>query len=1835
MNTKQLIIVLLLLLLPMSIFSRDKDGWTDDHTPDFDYPQTVSKIAVADLDKALGKGDGNAAVGALVRYGLAESMVSPENIKPIMGKIDSTIAKLPGQEHKTLARLVRALVLKSYQQAFAMPSRQQADEAQPASDYSEWDNAQFDKEIVSTLDAVLAAKGLEKHSITAFGGVITAPDKMGKRLMPTLHDFVCAMVTEISPSSGQKDKARELWAAAHQNDPDAMAYCYAKMADTFSSEKVELFEQVKDQEAAGLVLSELSASDDYYAMFAQWLAKFPKAPYAGDVRGKLNDIEAKSAQALVKRYYTSADSIDVTLTLANVSHATLKLMRVSDSFIANNNSSTKIPADQLTLIARQEIDLQNKVPFKEITHVKFAPQGYGKYAVVVDFDKARQDNVTTGDLATVTDLAAMVVNTLDKPSRMLVVDRRTGEPVQGAQVVSNKKGVQPLTTGANGIAVLPLNSNYSTRYTPKKGDDIYSDSLNGDEIDHARGATTAQMFTDLAIYRPGETVQWSAIVYYTDAQMRHPQPSVKATATLRDANGRQVGEQVALTTDEWGRLQGKFDLPKDRMNGSWSIRLNGDGHFYATKRFEVSEYKTPTFVVEWDQDTPASFTAGQDVVMRGKVSTYTGLPMAGVDVKLELSQHEWSWWWRMANNKEGEWLADLEAVTDAQGQFQVTIPTATFKKEGGSSYWSLWRSYSLTATATNDAGESQQASHSFIIGTKREIKWTQEGFDRVRGKAVRLPLSLNSTAEGEQDLPIAVTIGNAGNERLLQCTVKASQLVADLSALPSGQYTITATLEADSTVTAHTTIVLYSPTDKVCPVDGAAMWIPKEGTTTDASNVGHVTIGTTKPKSHIYYVATGADDVVAEGWLHLAPGMHDLKIALPGDKHQDVSVMLVTVSDGELTSNTVTLTNNVKAPALKVQIESFRNLLMPGEQETWTFGFTDELGRPVKGAMMLELYDKALQSLASNTWSFAPQVVRQQVSTFGYTFTYIGLVRHNARWHATNPDRTTSELPELQLWEQEFFGGRFGRIYGFRNEMALGAGVPAPMMMAKSNRIVEESAIDLADEVVATEMNIVPAAAADQPVDLSQVALRESPVKTALWQPMLVSDDKGQLKVTFDAPNHLSTWIMQAIGYTQGMQAGSAHSELVTQKPIMAQSSLPRFVRGGDRATLNAQVQNATQQPQRYQAVIEVFDPRTDAVLESRQFSGELQPQGSATIGMECLVPDSVPFLGFRVKAGNSQCTDGEQRMLPVLTTISPVIETVPFYLEAGSPGASVTLPEQATGSRVTVEYCNNPAWYAVLALPSIHNDNYKVATSLSHSLFALEVAQGLAKDMPQIGRAIREWKQLDQDSTLVSMLEKNQDLKIGTLLASPFVNDAERQSLRMASLDNLIDEAKAAAERQRIILGLKNLQNSDGGFVWYRYPGAESSLYTTMTVLENIGELNRMGYLDPNGEVMAMAQRALQWVDKEQLRVLKEMEKKDYGDFSDYAYLATLFPGRQLPSANKKLVKKAVDAIAKQWKGSSMGAKAYAALTLERHGKHKTAAQVTESLRQFALTKPQLGTYWDNLDQNLWGRWDKVAVTTVILRALHEVDNREAEINSVRKWVLLMKQTNDWGSSSLAADAVHALLTTGTQWLQPSGNATVSLNGTPIVMDRRETQLGYGRSTIQAKAGDVVAIERTDASPAWGAIYCQWQQPMATVQAHSIEQVSITKQVLVYGEQGKLHQAATLHTGDKVRVQVTVKNDRDLDYVTITDERAACLEPVDATSGYRAADGTYFYLETKDSQSNVFWHRLGKGTHVISYDAWVTAPGTYTAGIATVQCQYAPQITAHTAGAVITVESK
>lgn len=1828
-------------LFPISLFGAQKHNEVD-----FNFPADVSKTALADLNKALKSGDGCMVVDAIVRHSIAQSDISPDNFPAIVSRIDSTLQLERRAQYRSLLYYFEATLFEAYSNRYV--ARRHLDTVNDAispGDYTEWDDTMFQNKINE-----LVAKALEQpeqlrnHPIGEFKGLIRCDDR-GTMFVPTLYQFMCMKCCELLEDSETIDHIIADWKQSVEGN--VPAYIFASLRNGDQAD--ELYERFKDNEHCGLALSDMYSDSDLYHDLKAYAAKFPNSIYTPTILNRITELEQREASASYPQALHSGDSFQVDVSSRNVNRVKLTVYRVPDKWM-HDKSYNNVGIDQLTPVREQVVDIQGTIPFRASRiKTRFDPLPYGLYVITpsysVNGETIENATIHSHQFLRVSDMAMFSVSEPDSTDRIFAVDHKTGAPLLGVKISGRKLSG---TTDPNGCISVPDNVQSDQVYADKNKD-RYGDSFYYSRFSrNSWSRLNATLYTDLGIYRPGETVKLASILYFLDYKTRTVMPNELMRLTLFDTN-RQPVDTATCTTDEFGRIECSFNLPTDRMNGQWQIVAETGINFRkvaATKYINVSEYKTPTFEVTFPE-AKYSFVNKQPVKLEGKAETYSGMPVANAEVKLTLCQSSWSWWWRgYDRSSEGTVLSDTTVTTDAEGKFAIEFPDSLFTECITKRRWARYN-YTLQAQVTDGAGETQEATHSFIIGTRRGIALRSDDMTHVNDKPVTLPLTYNTTDENQTAVACTWELSTVAKRTVVATgNLMSDRPTIDLTKVPSGRYNLKIHIlgaeDDEDDVNAEMELTLYRKSDKRAPVDDCTLWMHPAANTVDKHNKGHILVGTSAPEAHIYYTAADRNGVVSEGWLHYSPGLHDLVLDVPTDRDNYLSVELVSYHNGEYTQKSTRLVAPAATREVHLRATSFRDRLVPGHTEHWTLQFTDKDGAPHRGALLLAMTDKAINTLSPNTWSFTPP--RQNPTWSRMSMTHLAGSSHlYSSWMGRRIDEIAWQLPELYTYDQEPFSMPGRGIVMYKTSML---GVAANSVAAAEEDALYESAIEdrnvtrslWAEVVVEDEVKSedLPADGADAGSlkRLDDIKLREADVKTALWMPMLTTDRDGNVAIEFEAPEFNTTWIMQAIGYDTDLLSDRLEREVITQKPIMVKSSLPRFVRQGDHVTLSANLQNATDNATTVDAVIELFDPRSGDIFASRSYRHDLTAHGSQAVSIEWDVPADAPFVGFRVKAANEQFGDGEQVLVPVLQAIQPVIEAKPFYIEAGTSSFTQQIPQSARDARVTLEYCDNPVWYCVTALPTIHDESCVTASSLAHSLFAIEVAQGVAQSQPQVREAINYWKNNEQDSTLVSMLAKNQDLKIGTLLASPWLREADRQTLRMSRLHELMDTQLMETERKRIIAMLGELQMSDGGFTWLHYPGCRSSYYTTNEVLQLMGEIQHLGYMKDNSTLNDMMKRALNYYDNETLRIYKERNnKKDYSGFSHFVYVRTLFPEVPMSGEVKSLFNNILKQMSKNWsKGLSLGEKAYYALSLNRNGYEKTARDITESIRQFSITKPELGTYWDNLQVG-WRYFDKVAVTSTILQALNECDRRQDEIDRVRKWILLMKQTNDWGNSSLAADAVYSLLTTGSKWLERNAPARITIDGEPMVIDKMDEYLGYFRKDITVQPGSVINIERNGNSPAWGAVYSQFQAPMTDIEQVSIDELSISKEYMIVGTDGKLTPATQLHVGDRVRVRTVIKCNRDLDFVTVIDERASCFEPVDKLSGYRHADQTWYYHETKDAQTRLFFCDLQKGTHIISYDAYVTMAGTFSAGIASAQCQYAPQIAAHSAGMSLHVE--
>ncbi len=648
---------------------------------------------------------------------------------------------------------------------------------------------------------------------------------------------------------------------------------------------------------------------------------------------------------------------------------------------------------------------------------------------------------------------------------------------------------------------------------------------------------------------------------------------------------------------------------------------------------------------------------------------------------------------------------------------------------------------------------------------------------------------------------------------------------------------------------------------------------------------------------------------------------------------------------------------------------------------------------------------------------------------------------------------------------------------------------------------------------------------------------------------------------------------------------------------------------------------NATDSAVTADVAIEIFDPMSGRVISSSSCAVELAAGSTSEVGCTLDAPADLTMIGFRVKASTPFFADGEQAILPVLEAATPVIDSAPFYMGPDTREAVVTLPAatDAIDAVTTLEFCENPVWYVVTALPGISPSDPATAPQAADLLFSSAMARGLIGRYPAIAEALADWSSRGSSAQeLTSMLERNPDLKGLLLQATPWVMDARSDTERMQRLALLFDSRRVDAAIGSAIELLGKLNRSDGGWAWIAGSG-KSSEWATTTVASRLALLDQYGFTPSDKRLARMTAGAIAYLDS---LAARRYATDPSSPQIAFAALRSLFPGVKASATTERILADATSAVVKGWKEWPLASRPEAAMLLWRRDYRSVAAGIMDSMREFMVSDPDKGSWFPSIENRATGY---ISFTADALRAFALIDPGCSEIDGLRHWLVVQKQATDWGSSAYATEVVAAILASSQEWIGNVKGSAIEADGHRIDLPAIDRRTGYFRVPLGATPSRELSVSVTkgSATPAWGALMRRSLQPLTSVEASGSDDLRIEKSIIG---------PDTLRAGDKVTVRLVIHVGRNLNYVAITDDRAACFEPVDQLPSTSMSEGVIFYIEPRDTRTSLFATTMPKGTYVVSYDLYVNNAGSFASGIATAASQYAPEITARSAGSVITV---
>ena len=1535
-----------------------------------------------------------------------------------------------------------------------------------------------------------------------------------------------------------------------------------------------------------------------------------------------------------------------------------------------NLQNLNIRLSRLNITADNEYDAQNEATYKMLLkkttklHQKdFSRNYYGRpdYETVKDsieiggnlplgayLMEVTSDNTGIApqrELFYVSNLAVMIQQLPDDRHRYVVVNATDGQPVPGAKIVLYDRNYDDktgrfkrviharMTTDDQGEAYFKnvdgkvLIYTSADKFAPAK--DIYLSRARyyekkDDEVKY-------QLFTDRAIYRPGQKVHATAVSYIVkkglDASV--PGKSKELKFILRDANWKQMAEQKA-TTDEYGTASVDFELPKEGQTGQYSISVNGT----ATEYVRVEEYKRPTFEITFPK-VNEKYTWGDTVVVKASAKTYAGVPVQGAKVEYQVTRRNQLWWWGAGS--AGQLVKTDSCVTREDGTFDVEIPleaSLSGKDEADmSDFMRIARffNFEVSAIVTDISGESHEGVMSLPLGTKSTIL-TVNLPKRIEADSLKTVTFAYRNASG---MPIASNLKyriDGGEWKVAEANAPvaikeyAASSASSAHVWKSGVHQLEAICGTD---TLQQKFTLFSIKD-THPMEPTTEWYYQTAKTFphDGKPV-YVQVGSSENGAHIVYSIIAGNKLLEKGAWELGDSIVTLPFTYREEYASGVVINYSFVKNGECYARKISIARPLPEKKLNITWKTFRDRLTPGQKEKWTLHVTTPDGKPAKAQLMSVLYDKSLDQLAEHTWEMSLGFSQWLPDCYWKS----NLKYYKMGLAGTYPTKYYDEK-ELDV---DKFDGKYFSFYAYMQAMQLsklersyGGTVEAvrmekhsmvkdelvrdeaKVMRSRGNRMARVGAAAPSANKVFDAVEEMPQFAGGSGSDagqyLDKVQVRENLNETAFFYPALESDNQGNVAINFTLPESVTTWKFMGLAHDKEMRNGCLVDEAVAQKTVMVQPNMPRFLREGDKSTIVVKLFNTSDKKVNGNARMQILDAETQKVVWQKTQGYRIDAEGSATVSFDVQGLKEGVYINKVVAAGNGY-SDGEQHYLPVLGNRELVVNTLPITLhQQGEQSFDLSRlflnkeGKQAKGAenaKVTVEYTNNASWLMVKALPSISNPDEEDAISLMSAIYANTITTHIQKHLS---------------------LEKQPEQNL-----SQENHSQQNLSQETIRLQNQVEK-------------LKKLQNADGSFSWWK--GMKGSRYMTTSVAEMMVRLNAVaGVQKSTAKMLTSAINYLSCQTAQEVREMKKQEEKKHKESPSeqalhYLYILSM-DGRKMKQNQEADKTYLLEKMSKMTGDFTIYGKARAAVVLAKNSQQNAdyrekAGEYLQSVNEYAVYREELGRYYDTRKALYSWRNYKIPTQVSVIEAMQMLKPNDKQIiEELQRWLLMSKRTQSWDTPVNTVDAVYAFMKGNeSNWNRKAENAVLKLDGKLLPMPQDSTTLGYVKTEKAGKASTLSINKKSDYT-SWGAVYAEFKQPLSEI-ASAESGIKVRRVIVPAESQGR--GKAQAKVGEKVKVTVIITADRDYDFVKIVDKRAACLEPVNQLSGYQW--GMECYVSPKDNTTNFYFDRLSKGKHFVEMEYYVDRKGDYQSGSCTAECTYSPEFGGRTEAYKMTVNN-
>ncbi len=1532
---------------------------------------------------------------------------------------------------------------------------------------------------------------------------------------------------------------------------------------------------------------------------------------------------------------------------------------------------------------------------------------FGSYCIMVrDAEDAERYSMS---IFHVSNLSYVSLDNKDA-SEIFITDRTTGQPLSdirtevyelGKRSRSNKREwelKEALFSDENGRVQYEGNSrNFTFKLIHK--DDV----LDLREYHHVRGDFVSKqhnqvsLFTDRAIYRPGQTVYYKGLVM-TYAGAGNQIPSIAASQEVKlvwkDANRQVISEQT-FTSDAYGAFDGILKIPSSRLGGQYRIELHSNNR-RSSHTIRVEEYKRPKLFVKIDSLSNSPIL-GDTILLSGQVNSYSGAKVSQAKVRYRVERVERQWYPRFSypsrSTHNAENVISGMSNTDDNGQFSIEFPS----KLATNNY--IRYNYTAYVDITDETGETVSLVKTITLGStpiymdiqmvasrfaddpskiavvaknadgailnvdteiiasrldypqsiKRNKRWEEAEFHQLDENTFynRFPLDIYKSESDPSEwkvLDIVKSSSYSGN----------GVSTDDFGDLPLGVYKVDFTVKDNSGSESKDTRYLHISDRHSKALPTKELWVSSTEEFYQPGDKVVLKVTTPFDDAKIIYKVYQNRSTRTASWVTLDPS-NQIEYIVSESDLGGLSIGIAMIKDNRFYTHNINIYVPWIEKALSIEYKTFRDKIEPGSKEKWQLSIKDSKGDPVTGRLSAALYDSSLDQFVKHNWqkdlypkykgyqswrgigfnigqsyNYSPHIRLMAFSVNGHTpiLNTFGLL--GGRSHYTSH----GGFPEGVMMDKSALAPRAARM------------ASAVQADASGNQSIEESG--QANDGIEADLN------SQNPEDnlTDEFNIRENLNETVFF----IADKEiihGNVDLEFTMNEALTKWNLMLFAHDLNLAYTFDRKTVITQKKLMVEPFLPRFLRQSDQLVVTAKVSNLTEQAIQADCRIEFIDALssqdiTASLIEnSPSNSVEIEAGESEIVSWSLNVPENhnSPII-IRQFASSDKHIDGEQSILPVVSNRILITESQPFFIpQEDSKDIEVSALRNLENSKTinthkySIQLTTNPAWLVVKSIPFLLTADSPSSLSTFYNLYGSVLMKHLISKEPHIRQVLRQWEGVE----LKSPLAKNRDFKLDDLNATPWVREALSEEEMMSLLSIYLDDNYVQNKLVEKMQDLKKYQVQNGGYSWM--PGGIASWHTTNSILEGVGHLTKLDVelKFPANDLI----QALNYIDEKFLEQRKIYRSKKNDKISPivlhYLYARSFYTTYNISSEVKREMDEVFEELKDAWYDYSTYTQGLIAYSALRFGKRTIVSDIKKALLERLIRDEDVGYYLNDQAGYYWYNSD-ISKQALMIELFQDLGIESETISKMKLWLLRNKQSNRWKTQQGTSKACYAFLLGEEAMLIPNQETVIYLPklSEEIKADDKELKSGYMRRDFDSEkiSSDYaeIRIDNPSNTPVWGATYWQYYEDIAKVQAKSESPLSLSKSLhkVVNTKNGEevspIKSDEGIVPGDLIRVKLTISVDRPMEFVELKDWRGSGLEPLNVLSRFKRQDGLGYYETTKDLASIFYFSRLPKGNWVIEYDLRANHQGQFVNGLAQIQSVYAPEFGSYSNGSVINI---